>query len=103
MPLEVLNMVSKIVPITDLRRQASSLIENVIAEGNVVYITQHGRPTAVLLDYEQYEAMQAQLAGEAAAPPSKTILEALAEMAEDLGIEDLAEQHDHYLYGVDKT
>jgi hypothetical protein len=32
----------------------------------------------------------------------KHILEVLAEMAEDLGLEDLAEQHDHYLYGVEK-
>lgn len=29
--------------------------------GDAVYITQHGRPTAVLVDYKKYEAMLAQL------------------------------------------
>jgi hypothetical protein len=38
---------------------------------------------------------------DAATAPS-SILASLAAMAEDLGIDDLAENHDHYLYGVEK-
>jgi prevent-host-death family protein len=100
-------------PVSDLRRRADQVIQAVREEGSVVYITQYGRLTAVLLDYEQYQAMRAQLemltqdsatTGEtsgAATTPSN-ILASLAAMAEDLGIDDLAENHDHYLYGVEK-
>lgn len=52
-------MSTKIMPISDLRRQTSAVIRNIQEEGDVVYITQHGRPTAVMLDYEQYEALVA--------------------------------------------
>lgn len=46
-------------PVTDLRRQTSAVIRSVQKDGDVVYITQHGRPTAVLVDYERFEAMLA--------------------------------------------
>lgn len=46
-------------PVTDLRRQTSAVIRSIQEEGVVVYITQHGRPAAVMLDYEQYEALLA--------------------------------------------
>jgi len=101
-------MSTNIVPISDLRRQASKVI-NALREGsNVAYITQHGRPTAVLVDYDQYEALMAQLQELRRNQPVYAIAEekgafsALADMAQDLGVDDLAEQHDHYLYGVDK-
>ncbi len=32
----------------------------------------------------------------------KKILQQIAARAQDLGISDLAEQHDHYLYGTEK-
>jgi len=51
---------TKILPVTDLRRQTSAVIRSIQEEGAVVYITQHGRPAAVMLDYEQYEALLAQ-------------------------------------------
>ena len=54
-------MTTKIMPITDLRRQATQLVKLVKDGGDVVYITQHGRPAAVLVDYEQYESLIAQL------------------------------------------
>lgn len=54
-------MTTKIMPISDLRRQTSQVIQLVQRDGDVVYITQHGRPAAVLVDYEQYEALLAQL------------------------------------------
>jgi prevent-host-death family protein len=48
-------------PISDLRRQTSQILRVLKEDGDVVYITQHGRPAAVLVDYEQYEALLAQL------------------------------------------
>jgi prevent-host-death family protein len=54
-------MTTKIMPVSDLRRQTSRVIQAVQEEGDVIYITQYGRPAAVLLDYEYYEALLAQL------------------------------------------
>ncbi len=103
-------MSTNIVPISDLRRQASRVVNTLREGSDVVYITQHGRPTAVLVNYEQYEAMEAELeAYKNEHRPTYSIAEpngafsALADMAQDLGVDDLAEQHDHYLYGVDKS
>lgn len=48
-------------PVSDLRRQTSKVIQTILREKEAVYITQHGRPAVVLVDYEQYEAMLAQL------------------------------------------
>lgn len=54
-------MSTKIMPISDLRRQTSQIIQTIRDGGDVVYITQHGRPTAVLVNYEAYETLLAQL------------------------------------------
>lgn len=102
-------MSTNIVPISDLRRQASKVINTLREGGDVAYITQHGRPTAVLVDYDHYEALIAQLQELKRRQPTYTVAEkkgafsALADVAQDLGVDDLAEQHDHYLYGVDKS
>ena len=104
-------MSTNIIPISDLRRQASQVVKTLREGSEAIYITQHGRPAAVLVDYEKYEALLAQLEEllQNQAQPQYVIAEekssfsALANMAEDLGVEDLAEQHDHYLYGVDKS
>ena len=104
-------MSTNIIPISDLRRQASQVVKALREGGEAIYITQHGRPAAVLVDYEKYEALLAQIEEllQNQAQPKYVITEekgtfsALAEMAEDLGVDDLAEQHDHYLYGVDKS
>ncbi len=104
-------MSTNIVPITDLRRQASSVINTLREGGDVVYVTQNGRPVAVLVNFEQYEALIAELqmlkqnqsSSVYAIAEEKGTFAALVDMAQDLGVDDLAEQHDHYLYGVDKS
>ncbi len=102
-------MSTNIVPISDLRRQASKVVNSLREGGDVAYITQHGRPTAVLVNFDQYEAMVAELEAFRRSQPvyvaaeEKNTFSALADMAQDMGIDDLAEQHDHYLYGVDKS
>lgn len=104
-------MSTNIVPISDLRSQASQVVKALREGGDAVYITQHGRPAAVLVDYEAYEALLAELDSlrQGQSRPIYSVAEerstfsALADMAQDLGVDDLAEQHDHYLYGVDKS
>jgi len=54
-------MATKIMPISDLRRRTRDVIDAVLHEGEAVYITQHGRPVVVLVDYEQYEQLLEQL------------------------------------------
>lgn len=48
-----------IVPVSDLRRDTAHLMRQV--GDSPVYITQHGRPKAVLLSYEAYERLLAQM------------------------------------------
>lgn len=54
-------MALKIMPISDLRRNTSEVLSAVQQNGDIVYITQYGRPAAVLIDFEYYESMLAQL------------------------------------------
>lgn len=54
-------MATKIIPVSDLRRKTSDVIKAAQGEGKVVYITQHGRPAVVLVDYDYYETLMAQL------------------------------------------
>lgn len=46
----------EIVPISDLRRRTSEVMD-ALRESGQVYITQYGRPIAVLVDHEQYERL----------------------------------------------
>ena len=104
-------MSTNIIPISDLRRRASEVVKRLRETKDAIYITQHGRPAAVLVDYEKYEALLAQLEEliekqspvKYAVAEGKSTFSTLADMAEDLGLDDLAEQHDHYLYSVDKS
>lgn len=54
-------MATKIIPISDLRRKTNEIVKEVQSSDEVVYITQHGRPTVVLLEYDRYEMLLAQL------------------------------------------
>ncbi|MCP4538307.1 MAG: type II toxin-antitoxin system Phd/YefM family antitoxin [Chloroflexi bacterium] len=59
-------MSTRIMPISDLRRNVSQTIKEIQQRNNAVYITQHGRPQAVLIGYEQYEQLLAQAQGRTA-------------------------------------
>ena len=54
-------MATKIIPVSDLRRRTSDVIKAVQGGDQVVYVTRHGRPAVVVVDYEDYEALMAQL------------------------------------------
>lgn len=54
-------MYTKIVPVSDLRRKTSDVIDMVREGSDAVYITQHGRPVVVVVDYTRYEALLTQV------------------------------------------
>ncbi len=54
-------MVVKIVPVTDLRRAAAELLEEVGETGGPIYITHRSRPQGVLISQASFEALVARL------------------------------------------
>ena len=48
----------KIELVTNLKRQATKILAELHASKEPVLITEHGRPSAYLLDVEDYEMMQ---------------------------------------------
>jgi len=50
-----------IVPISELRQDASSIVKHASATGDPVFITQHGRASAVLVSAGTYERTQREL------------------------------------------
>lgn len=54
-------MATKIIPVTDLRRAARELLEEVEASGGPIYITHRSRPQGVLIGYESFEALMTRL------------------------------------------
>ena len=50
-----------IVPITDLRQDASGIVKRATASGDPVFITQHGRATAVVVSASAYQRTQHEL------------------------------------------
>ena len=74
--------------ISDLRRRTSDLIKAVREEGEVLYVTRHGRPVVVLVEVQAYRALRAQLEelsdlvslGAAAGEPVRPYDEFLAEL-----------------------
>ncbi len=50
-------MLPRLVPITDMKRQAGKVLDTLRTERTPVVITEHGRAAAVLMDVASYEAM----------------------------------------------
>jgi prevent-host-death family protein len=44
-------------PVTETREKFSEIIENVVSTGQEYTVTKHGKPIAVLIGYEEYEAL----------------------------------------------
>ncbi len=53
-------MAVRIMPVSDLRRKTRDVIEAARNEDAVVYLTRHGRPAIVLMEYARYERLMAQ-------------------------------------------
>ena len=67
----------KIVPVSDLRRKTSDVI-NAVREDGEVYVTQYGRPIVVLLEVEQYEKLLRQCTDKATSEPPGSYTDHLA-------------------------
>ncbi len=50
--------IPKIIPISDLRQNASDVLKIISSSGEPVFITQRGRATAVMVSMEVYESSQ---------------------------------------------
>lgn len=50
-------MAIRIVTVSELKAKLASVVAQLRAEGVPVYVTQHGKPKAVMVKYEEYEAM----------------------------------------------
>jgi len=82
-------MAVKIMPVTDLRQKITSVLKELEESGQPLYITQYGRPKAVLLSYQDYEALIRELEDledslsiyEGKDEPTKSLEEVLAEEA----------------------
>jgi prevent-host-death family protein len=68
-------MSTRIIPISDLRRRAKDVIDAVQQEQNAVYVTQHGRPVVVLVDYGEYERLLGRLEDLSNPPPQREQVE----------------------------
>lgn len=66
-------MATKIIPVSDLRRSVSQTIKDLQEQDEAVYITQHGRPQAVLVSYEHYEQLLEQVKQQSVRPDAETI------------------------------
>jgi prevent-host-death family protein len=53
-----LSAIPNIVPISELRQDASTILKRAAASGEPVFITQHGRASAVLVSAGAYERAQ---------------------------------------------
>jgi prevent-host-death family protein len=51
----------KVELVTNLKRQATRILADLHESGEPVLITEHGRPSAYLVDVEDYEFMQRRL------------------------------------------
>ncbi|MBN2429196.1 MAG: type II toxin-antitoxin system Phd/YefM family antitoxin [Deltaproteobacteria bacterium] len=85
----------KIVPISDLRQDASNIVKNVAATRDPVFITQRGRAAAVMVSMQSYEETQHEL----------EILRLLArgekeiEAGEGISLEEVMAEADRFLNG----
>jgi prevent-host-death family protein len=83
----------KIIPISDLRQNASDVIKNVSSSREPVFITQRGRAAAVMVSMEVYENSQHEM----------TVLHLLArgekEIAAGIGhkLDDVLKEADRFL------
>ena len=50
-------MATKIINVSELKTKLASLLTQLEVEGVPVYVTQHGKPKAVLVKYADYEAL----------------------------------------------
>ena len=74
-------------PLTEARDRLSEIVDEVSTTGSDLVITKHGRPTAVVVGYDEYEALLETLN----ILSDAETMAALAEAAEDVALGNLVE------------
>jgi prevent-host-death family protein len=54
-------MATKIVTVSELKANLASVMAQLTTDAAPIYVTQHGKPKAVLVNYEEYEALREKL------------------------------------------
>ena len=54
-------MATKIVTVSEMKANLATVMAQLEAQGVPVYVTQHGKPKAVLVSYPEYEALMEKL------------------------------------------
>ena len=49
------------IPVSELRDQLSAVVDSLRADGKAIQLTKHGRPVAVMIGYEAFEAILEEL------------------------------------------
>lgn len=68
-------------PLTEARNRLSEIVEDVTSTGSEFVISRHGRPAAVVLGYEEYEALLETLNILSDADTMRALAEAEADLA----------------------
>ncbi len=85
-------MLARIVPITEFRNRARELLASL--EDRPVILTRRGRPAAVVLRYEEYEAREEYISRLEMERDRKLFLEAKATATEFISLEELIEDYE---------
>ena len=54
-------MATKIVTVSELKATMASVMAQLAADATPIYVTQHGKPHAVLMSYKEHEALRERL------------------------------------------
>ena len=54
-------MATKIVTVSELKANLASVMAQLSTDAVPIYVTQHGKPNAVLINYKEYEALREKL------------------------------------------
>jgi len=84
-------MLARIVPITEFRNRARELLTSL--EDRPVVLTQRGRPAAVVLRYEDYEAREEYIRDLEIERDRQLLLEAKATATEFISLDELIEDY----------
>ncbi len=85
-------MLARIVPITEFRNRSRELL--VSLGDRPVILTQRGRPTAVVLRYEDYESREEYISRLEMERDRQLLLEAKATATEFISLEELVEDYE---------
>ncbi len=85
-------MLARIVPVTEFRNRARELLASL--ESRPLVLTQRGRPAAVVMRYEEYEAREERLRRLEMERDRQLLLEAKSMATEFISLDELVEDYE---------